>query len=140
MDSGANGQSEVPTLAVDEPGGVDLDRLWAIAKWFFLASVSFFVLFFIFHLFYENRCKRKRKESHEDERVPFEIKYRYKSQGGREGMNLMLDPYRYGVRFVIGRCPSKVSSGGLERSAPLIAPGDRRVDSNCKWESHKLGN
>ena len=105
MDSGANGQSEEPTVVVDEPEVV-LDRLWAIFKWFFLASASFFVLFFFFHLFYENRCKKKRKGSGEEERVPFEIKYRYKSQGGREGMNLMLDPYRYGSSLYLLHRPS----------------------------------
>ena len=105
MDSGANGQSEEPTVVVDEPEVV-LDRLWAIFKWFFLASASFFVLFFFFHLFYENRCKKKRKGSGEEERVPFEIKYRYKSQGGREGMKLMLDPYRYGSSLYLLHCPS----------------------------------
>ena len=99
MDSHRNGASEVPAVAVDEPEGegLDLDRLWAIAKWFILASAFFLVFFFFFHLFYENRCKRKRRgsRSSEDERVPFEIKYRYKSQGGKEGMNLMIDPHRY---------------------------------------------
>ena len=96
MDSHRNGASEGPAVAVDEPEGLDLDRLWAIAKWFILASAFFLVFFFFFHLFYENRCKKKRKGScSEDERVPFEIKYRYKSQGGKEGMNLMIDPHRY---------------------------------------------
>ena len=86
-------------MAVDEPGGLDLERLWAIAKWFILASASFLVLFFLFHLFYENRRRRKRKESQLEERVPFEIKYRYKSQGGTEGMNLLIDPYRYAAHL-----------------------------------------
>ena len=100
MDSSeANEGSESQAAAVDDAAAYgDLERLLAIAKWFFLASAAFVVLFCVFHLLYEYRFKRKRKEeSREDDKVPFfEIKYRYRSQAGKEGANLMVDPYRYG--------------------------------------------
>ena len=40
MNSGSDGRSEGPTVALDEPEGLDLDRLWAIAKWFCLGGDS----------------------------------------------------------------------------------------------------